>query len=300
MTTVNRDALEHQLQSAPELRGRLRIGLSIIDKHNRSVFDAALDGKAVVVKHYRSENAQHRVTKEANATEVRANLLGTAGPARAPQLLFTRPDLGVFILEKVEGTAGNMFLDPEGPPMPYLFPSAALWLSECIKVSHETNALAVNYWQSVLTRPPEIDLQTSQQRDLFTAIASKTLQYLTNAAGPVTKTIGHGDFQPNNLIINDNVTYGIDFQSNSVTPAAREIAHFLVRSNALCNTAGTHFGFDTDLITPFYNALSEDEISRLLPLFLGVSLLADFKNDQRWRAQTVQRRYDLAERFLKS
>lgn len=292
--------LQAVINAGSDLSNQIVLGTCLKDRFNRSIWGGTQNGASVIVKHYKHSAAADQVEKEVFLVLQCEKILGVDTPARAPKLLLSRPDLGFYCLEKCPGIAGDALLIPDDPPMPFLMPRAAFWLGVLVKKTSKSNNIVLNYWRDVVKIPPSFPLIDETTERLYTAVMQKTLGHLQSAAGEVTKSVLHGDFQPGNLLISDDLVYGIDFQSKNIGIVVREIACFLIRTNAKSHTSGALYGFDDAVIAPFRRILPEGEIDRLLPVFIGVELMSSFKNDTRWTARTVRRRNALAQRYIDS
>jgi hypothetical protein len=281
-----------------DVGNRITLGDCLKDKPNKSVWDCALDGEEVILKYYSGLGAFSQVEKESFLVQNIADILGSDTPARGPKLLLSRPDLGFYCLEKCPGISGESLLMPDEDPWPFLVSRAAMWLGVLVEKTSKTNMISSNYWRDVMSEPPHFELVNDTAQQLYDAILQKALIHLQGAAGLVTKSVIHGDFHLGNLLISQDFVYGIDFQAKNIGIVVRDVAYFLIRTNAKCQTAGTVFGFNESVIAPFRSILPEGELDRLLPVFLGVELLKSFKNDRRWTPRTVQRRNDLAQRYI--
>lgn len=297
-TSNTKTNLQAAINADRGVGNRITLGDCLKDKPSKSVWHCTLDGEEVILKYYSGLGSFSQLEEESFLVRDIADILGSDTPARGSKLLLSRPDLGFYCLEKCPGISGDALLISDEDPLPFLVPRAALWLGVLVEKTSKTNMISPSYWRDVMSEPPHFELVNDTAQQLYDAILQKALIHLQGAAGLVTKSVIHGDFHLGNLLISQDYIYGIDFQAKNIGIVVRDVAHFLIKTNAKCQTAGTIFGFDESVIAPFRSILPEGELDRLLPVFLGVELLKSFKNDRRWTPRTVLRRNDLAQRYI--
>lgn len=96
--------------------------------------------------------------------------------------------------------------------------------------------------------------------------------------------ICHGDFHPNNLVLDGECLTGIDLGASSRMPVTKDIARFLAHMGrrGMLPSGERYLGVDAQGIEAFVEtfALTETERTRALPFFLGVEALIRVENRQ--------------------
>lgn len=185
---------------------------------------------------------------------------------------------GLLVIEHVPGTPLMQHLwqiEPEARA-PYL-PQAAAWLRAYTASSEMTGKPRAAVWlqkaEAAAATQPHPKLQRRERKIL------RHLQRLAPAcdALPWRHAISHGDFHPNNLIVNGERLTGIDLGGSATIPIYKDMARFLMHMGrrGLIPSGAARFGVDARGIAAFSKAfaLSNEERELILPFMLGVEAL---------------------------
>lgn len=203
---------------------------------------------------------------------------------RIAEPLHFNADVGLLLVEDIPGTPLMQHLWQIAPEeRAPLLPQAAAWLRAYTQSSEITGKPRAAIWlhkaEAAAATQPHPKLQRRERRIL------RHLRRLAPAcdAQPWRHAISHGDFHPNNLILNGARLTGIDLGGSATIPIYKDMARFLMHMGrrGLIPSGEMRFGVDARGIAAFSEAfaLSDAERELILPFMLGIEALIRVEHD---------------------
>jgi len=202
----------------------------------------------------------------------------STGDLRIAEPLHHAKDHALYAIEDVAGTPlmEHIYqLDPARRPG--LMTPPARWLHQYAETSETFAPPRARPWflraEEAASRQPHARLKRREARVL------RRLRRLLKAANSQEWrfAICHGDFHPNNLILNEQRLTGIDLGGSARMPVVKDIARFLMHMGrrGLHPSGKSRFGVDLEGLEAFSTAfdLSPWEREVHLPFMLGVEAL---------------------------
>jgi len=200
------------------------------------------------------------------------------GDLRVCAPLACAPKAGVMAVAEVPGTPllQWMYRAQEADRARYLIP-AGRWLrayTECSET--EANAQPAG-WAKRAERAAK-----TQAFNRLKKVEKPILSELQRLVPQLEKrqwrfAVSHGDFHPNNLIVNDNLVTGIDCGGSRPAPIYKDMARFLMHMGrrAMTPSGEMYLGVDKQGFIAFADAfrLSAEERELTLPFFIAVEAL---------------------------
>ena len=221
------------------------------------------------------------------------------GPSRVAQPLHFSPKHGIVTMSFVPGTPlmQHMWGIKSDARARYLAP-AADWLRAYTRTSETT---APNRFSAWLSRAEKA--AAGQPHDKLRkreAVVLRQLHRLVPILGdrPWRSAICHGDFHPNNLLLEGDRLTGIDTGGSGRMPVYKDIARFLMHMGrrGLIPSEVSRFGVDAEGIKAFAQAFDLDdwESGLALPFMLGCEALIRVEHPkmQRSRIRHAAQMYD--------
>ncbi|MEB8386104.1 phosphotransferase [Rhodobacteraceae bacterium KMM 6894] len=247
----------------------------------RAIFHGALNGSDVVFRlHF---NAQDSVAQREWDEILRLWPYMAEGDLRIAKPIHANIDAGLIVQERIIGTPMLEYFrgidsDARGPCLT----AAAAWLRQSTVMSEGWRVPNPKGWikraaQASHTQPfPQLKTLENQilaqMRRLAPVVASQTWR----------AAISHGDYHPNNLIVNGPRLTGIDLGGSKGLPVCKDMARFLMHMGRRRVTlpGPLAFGVSRMGLDAFSAAfdLSAHERSVVLPFFLAFEALIRVEN----------------------
>jgi len=254
----------------------------------RAILGGTFGGRPAIFRFHIENPEQHAARDWAELMRT-ADYMGT-GKMRVNAPLHHAPGLGLVVVERVAGT----------PLMQHIWQSAhedrAAWLGPAAewlrKYTAPTEARAparLDGWFSrgrrAMARQPFEAL-----RPLEAALMEELVRIAAALAGtPWRMAICHGDFHPNNLLVNGSWLTGIDTGGSARLPIYKDMARFLshMGRRGLAPSGRWRFGVDRAGIAAFARAFGLDETERALwlPFMIGIEALVRVESTSLSRAR---------------
>lgn len=270
------ERVEEAASDAPELAELdLDEVLRFIDG-KRAIFTGTFKGIPTIARFYFDEP---RINSKRDWRELeRTWPYMSEGRFRVNEPLFHLPDLGLILVRR---EAGEPMLEkiwqaePEGRFE--MMPDAVDWLRHYTKPTERRSAMRAASWLS------KAEKRMSRQayhrlRPLMRGVRDELERLLPAMAGHAWRvSICHGDFHPNNLLIEGGVITGIDNGGSAKLPIYKDMARFLTHMGrrALHPSGSVRFGVDAGTLDLFAAAFELDAAERevWLPFMIGIEAL---------------------------
>ncbi len=269
------EALQSALADLSSL-SKLRIVDCLKAASNRAVFRAELGGEQVIVKLSHGAQAQEEVAAQAEELRFHRPRM-TDGPYRVPGLIAAMPERGILLMTFAPGLRLiDAMKERNGGDRLDLAARAGCWLAHLTAERRRKAPLAAGYWHSRIEKL-HARTDSAEDRKLLSELAKWAAAQLSGLGGlAITQVRGHGDFCPLNLIVDGDVLYGVDLQSNRWFALERDLARYLVVSaigHGLID--GTCYGVDVAEMQALISApglIAADEADQVLPFFIACEL----------------------------
>jgi len=206
------------------------------------------------------------------------------GDLRVNAPLFHLPELGLVAVEYAPGRPlMDVIADTPGPERAALLAPAAAWLRAWTAPTEAPAPVRLDGWfrraETGLAR-----LRFARLVPLKAAILAQLRRIgPPHADGMWRMAICHGDFHPNNLLIEGARLTGIDTGGSARLPVCKDIARFLAHMGrrGLEVSGEARFGVDTAGIAAFADSFDLDETERAvwLPFMIGIEALVRVETD---------------------
>ncbi|MEQ8257138.1 MAG: phosphotransferase [Roseovarius confluentis] len=188
------------------------------------------------------------------------------------------PEAGLLAVSEVEGTPLLQWIyrAPEAERARYLEP-AARWLRAYTECTETEAAAQPAGWAKRAERAAKTQAFTRLKQ-----VEKPILQEIQRLVPLMDKSqwrfaVSHGDFHPNNLIVNENMVTGIDCGGSRPAPIYKDMARFLMHMGrrAMIPSGEACLGVDRQGFIAFCDAfrLSAEERELTLPFFIAVEAL---------------------------
>ena len=269
-------AFEAHAAKVPELSRASLDDLIRIVPDKRGLFTGSFAGQKAVFRFY-IEDPEKLATRDWNELQ-RAHAYMAAGDLRVAEPLYHDPSMGLVVVAHVTGDPLLEHIWQSDPPdrATYLQP-AADWLR---KYTIPTEARATARLDGWFERA-----ETAQERQtlkglrrLRTAILEEARRIAAPHIGAAWRlAICHGDFHPNNLLVDGPKVTGIDTGGSAKLPIYKDMARFLAHMGrrGLIPSQQSMLGIDKLGFEAFVSAFHLDEVERgiWLPVMIGVEAL---------------------------
>ncbi|WP_319825286.1 phosphotransferase family protein [Thalassovita sp.] len=235
---------------------------------NRIILSGTLDGRGAVFRLPLCDASQKQVSREW-AELARTRPYMSSGPNRVADPLHFDPATGLMAISHIPGTP---LLDhlrhlPQDQRAA-TYARAGDWLAAYIAPSTETRPANTRHW---LRRAREA--AAKQPHPQLAQVESRVLRQMRRLSKLIGDSdwraaIPHGDFHPNNLILNGATLTGIDTGGSSTAPITKDMARSLThmaRRGVLFGAARS-FGVDALAFDALASALSLTDTERTLHL----------------------------------
>ncbi len=302
--------LEHILAATQALQSVLAqipalSGLSEADclkaAPGRAAFKARIGGQDLVLKLLTGPENAALTRTHARVLADSARRMG-AGLNRVPGLIDAFPEHGLLLMDWVPGqnmSKGIFRADPGARAA--LLRRAAGWLDWFVADTRSEGRIATGFWQRELLKYRTELSDTYQFSGISVVLVEFALaQIATLADQPVTRAFTHGDFKPDNLMVDGDVLWGIDLEQAGERALGVEIAYvqFELGHRPPDLQVDPAYGAALVDVAPFIERglISDTEARAVLPFFMAM-LLA--KHCYEVQPKSGESAYILAsERFL--
>ena len=252
----------------------------------RAVFAGTWQGApAVFHLALRPDEAQAFATGFAEQTRVHGCM---SGPAfRVPQPLALLADGAVTAVARIEGTPLLQAMwQAEVDQRLALQALGAGWLAAHAAPTQEQSPVNRGPWRKWADKGLE-----QQPHDTLRAIETRVAQKFHALSRRMRgqeswrTALGHGDFHPNNLLLDGaGGCWGIDLGASTRAPVCRDIARYLVHAarRGMLPSGQRRFGVDAAGLQAFAEAfsLSDQELATDLPFFICHEVLSRVEHPQ--------------------
>jgi Ser/Thr protein kinase RdoA (MazF antagonist) len=212
------------------------------------------------------------------------------GDLRVNAPLHHVPELGLVVVAHASGTPlmQRIWRAPHDERPGHLAP-AAQWLRKYTRPTEDRGAARLAGWLSraraAAARQPYAHL-----RPVEAALLAETERIAAPLAGTRWRTaICHGDFHPNNLLVDGPCLTGIDTGGSARLPVYKDMARFLAHMGrrGLVPSRSRQFGVDRAGLDAFAAAFELDGVERglALPFMIGIEALIRVESSALTRAR---------------
>lgn len=290
--------LEAAIAEDPALHGAEPGEVIRLVPGKRAILRGRFNGRAAVFRLFMEQATKAPAREWAEMTRVWPHM--NAGHLRIAEPLHHAPAHGLLVIAEVPGTPlmeHIYHLPPEARAG--LMQAPAAWLRHYTSNSEQMQDNRAAPWleraEAAAAQQPHPRLQRREAKVI------KNLRRILNSANTQNWrfAICHGDYHPNNLVLDAPRLTGIDLGGSAMLPIYKDMARFLMHMGrrGLLPSGQAHFGVDREGFDAFAQAfaLSDWERDVALPFMLGIEALIRVEGPQmsRSRINRAARMYDL-------
>jgi len=249
----------------------------------RAVLAGLWTGRPAIFRIVDPDESEWQAREWREATRIWPHMQGAR--YRVAEPLAYLPEVGIMVVERVPGTPllEHLWSAP-ADSRTALMPRAAAWLRRYTDVTEVWRATNPEGWLARAERAA-----AAQPFARLRGLEAEILLQLRRLAAMLDEAewriaICHGDFHPNNLVLDGERLTGIDLGASSRMPVTKDIARFLAHMGrrGMLPSGQRYLGVDAQGIAAFVEtfALTELERTRTLPFFLGIEALIRVENRQ--------------------
>lgn len=242
----------------------------------RGIFAGRFGGQRAIFRFYLDHPQAHAERDWAELQRTYPYM--SDGDSRVNAPLCYRPELGLIVVARVEGTPLMERIRQANPAeRPGFLAPAAAWLRKYTSPTEKGVPVRLDGWfgrvDKAMARQPHAELCAVEA-----AIRAEMRRIAEPHAGGTWRVaISHGDFHPNNLLASGRRLTAIDTGGSAKLPIYKDMARFLAhmgRRGLLPSGQGA-FGVDRAGIDAFARAFDLDRTERdiWLPFMVGVEAL---------------------------
>tara|TARA_R110002124_G_scaffold7625_8_gene43216 strand:+ start:412 stop:1308 length:897 start_codon:yes stop_codon:yes gene_type:complete len=223
---VSEQARIAALLASGALPGGLVLERGLTARRGQSVFAARFDGAAAIIKSYAGESASTRAANAAKALSAAAERM-TDPAFSVPSLLWAAPEHGLVVMARQSGTPMSALFaaEPALPERNRLLGLAAEWLLAFCEGQDTAPHFYPMGWIDRAVKGHDLAALPAEAARLHGALRAQ----MAHVRGLAFQRGGlHGDFVPDNLLVQGETVCGIDIQGSFTLPLLREVATFLV------------------------------------------------------------------------
>ncbi len=242
----------------------------------RAIMAGTLEGRAAVFRIFAPEQGDNTTREWREMTRIWPFM--NSGNYRVAEPLLHLPEHGILVIEAVSGLPLlEHFWQSEPDSRARHLRPAAEWLRRYTEGTESWRAGNAAGWLARTERAA-----ASQPFANLRKVEAGILAELRRMAAALEReewrvAICHGDFHPNNLILNEDRLTGIDIGGSSRMPVCKDIARFLVHMGrrGMIPSGVRHLGVDRLGIAAFADAFALTSVERglWLPFFIGCEAL---------------------------
>ncbi|MBZ8119347.1 aminoglycoside phosphotransferase family protein [Roseovarius sp. LXJ103] len=262
----------------------------------RAIFEGVFEGRDVVFRlNYRpEEGAPAREWAEIE----RLWPYMAEGDLRIAEPVYANTGAGVIVLERVPGTPMlTLMRRLEAAERVAFFAPAARWLRQSTAMTDAPRVAGTAGWVR--------RARAASEKQPFPALRALEVQILEqmerlgpHIEGALWRTaISHGDFHPNNLIVDGARITGIDLGGSTRMPIYKDMARFVMHiGRRRIEASGQRaLGVDLAALKTFAEvfALTQEERAVVLPFFLAFEALirVEIRALPKWRIKAAEAMY---------
>lgn len=252
------ERMERAAQHAPELE-RLDLDevLRFIDG-KRAIFTGQFEGTPAIARFYFDEP---RAYAKRDWDELqRTSAYMSDGPYRVNKPLYHLPDLGLIVVQRAPGQPMLEHLWQTDLDKRFnMMPGAVRWLRHYTAPMERRAPMRAASWLSKAEK--RLSKQASARlRPLLQELRTHLARLLPAMEGRDWRvSICHGDFHPNNLLVDDQTLIGIDTGGSAKLPIYKDMARFLTHMGrrGLHPSGRAQFGVDTGTFDLFSEVFTD-------------------------------------------
>ena len=282
---------------APDLAGMELDDVVRFVSGKRAIFQGHFNGTPAIARFYLDEP---RAYAKRDWDELQRTWpYMSSGAYRVNEPLYHLPDLGLIIVRHVSGQPMLEHIwQSEKDQRFNVIPGAVHWLRQYTHPMERRGPMRAASWLSKAEK--RLSKQGSARiRPLLAEIRTQLHRLLPAMQGHDWRvSISHGDFHPNNLLIDGDVLTGIDTGGSAKLPIYKDMARFLTHMGrrALYPSGEVRFGVDSGSMELFHDIFQLDTYERelCLPFMIGVEglLRSDTLDLNRSRLRRTQSFYE--------
>ncbi|MFX0544505.1 aminoglycoside phosphotransferase family protein [Roseovarius sp. S1116L3] len=247
----------------------------------RAILRGTLDGRRVILRLHFTPDQDDALREWDEMQRLWPHM--STGDLRIPEPILIAPEAGLIVQEEAAGTPLLELLYSLDPPerAAWLGPAAG-WLRASTRISEEWHAPQPDKWIARAARA-----SAQQPFETLRALELQILRQMERiaplvAAEPWRTAICHGDYHPNNLIVEGTRLTAIDLGGSRCLPVAKDIARFAMHMGrrGLRLSGQSWLGVDRTCLEAFADAfeMGATERGATLPFFLGFEALIRVEN----------------------
>lgn len=247
----------------------------------RAVLKGTFAGRAAVFRIFEPDQGDISTREWREMTRIWPYM--NSGPYRGAEPLLHLPEHGILAIEHVPGQPLlKHFWQAEPDTRARHLRPAAEWLRRYTEGSETWRAGNAAGWIARVERAAASQ-PFANLRALEAGILDELRRMAAALAGEEWRVaICHGDFHPNNLILNEERLTGIDIGGSARMPVCKDIARFLVHMGrrGMIPSGLRQLGVDQVGIAAFADAFALSSVERglWLPFFIGCEALIRVEN----------------------
>ena len=282
---------------APGLKGMELDEVVRFVSGKRAIFQGHFDGTPAIARFYLDEPSAYAKRDWDELQRTWPYMSG--GPYRVNEPLYHLPDLGLLVVRHASGEPMlERIWQSEKDQRFSMIPGAVHWLRHYTKPMERRGPMRAASWLSKAEK--RISKQGSARiRPLLAEIRAHLHRLLPGMDGHDWRvSISHGDFHPNNLLVDGDVLTGIDTGGSAKLPIYKDMARFITHMGrrGLHPSGDARFGVDRGTIDLFCDVFQLDTHERqlCLPFMIGVEglLRSDTQDLNRSRLRRTQSFYE--------
>lgn len=269
-------AFEDRAKGDPAMTGAALEDVLRLVPGKRAILSGRYAGRRAVFRFHIDEPQKNATRNWAELTRAFAYMCD--GDLRVNAPLDHAPELGLVVVEHVQGMPlmQRLWRAPHAARAEYLAP-AARWLRKYTAPTEERIPARLEGWLS-RARKAAASQPYEHLRPVEAALLAEMERIAPALAGtPWRVAICHGDFHPNNLLVEGTRLTGIDTGGSAKLPVYKDMARFLAHMGrrGLIPSGQRRFGVDRAGLDAFAGAfaLGEMETALALPFMIGVEAL---------------------------
>ena len=262
-------------RGVPEVRG-LKLKKCIKASPEAAVFSGTFNGRAVVVKRSLGEKALDRASAQSDELYTQHPQMKD-GDFRVPEPIFTRPDRGLVIMEKIDGMRLDQAILKAPGRRDEILHQAGEWLAHYTKGRKVEDNFGGGHWIKVRKKAMR-QMNHSGDRERVRRLIGM-MEDERNRVGPlpITRARSHGDFVPINLMVDGDTIWGVDIQNSHWLALVKDLARFLVYLEITIPAANADgpCGFahdDIEALVAAKGLIRPGELETMLPYFAAVEI----------------------------
>ncbi|MEM7598114.1 MAG: phosphotransferase [Pseudomonadota bacterium] len=295
--TALMERVERAAADAPELAGMELEEVLRFIPGKRAIFAGTFAGTPAIARFY-FEEARAYAKRDWDELQ-RTRTYMSEGPYQVNAPLYHLPDLGLIIMQRA---AGQPMLEKiwksEIDSRFNMMPGAVHWLRHYTRPMERRAPMRAASWLAKADK--RMGKNTSARlRPLMQGVRAQLQRLLPAMEGQTWRvSISHGDFHPNNLLVDGDTLVGIDTGGSAKLPIYKDMARFLTHMGrrGLHPSGEAQFGVDKGTFDLFAQVFDLEAAERevWLPFMIGIEALlrSETEDLNRSRLRRAQRFYE--------